>query len=70
MRDGTPTKFETTAQVRMTRQERRDLDDWRRQQPDIPTRPEAIRVAIRTLLARDRSPATPPPRQRKAGNPS
>jgi hypothetical protein len=30
MRGGTPTKFETTAQVRMTRQERRDLDDWRR----------------------------------------
>jgi hypothetical protein len=51
MHEGNPTRFETTAQVRMTRQERRDLDDWRRQQQDIPTRPEAIRVAIRRLVA-------------------
>jgi hypothetical protein len=54
MHEGNPTRFETTAQVRMTRQERRALDDWRRQQQDIPTRPEAIRVAIRRLVAEER----------------
>jgi hypothetical protein len=68
MHDGNPTKFETTAQVRMTRQERRDLDDWRRQQQDIPTRPEAIRVAIRALLERQSQPALPQGQQEgKAG---
>jgi hypothetical protein len=44
-------KFDTTAQVRMTLTERRALDVWRRQQQDIPTRPEAIREAIRRLIA-------------------
>jgi hypothetical protein len=34
----------------MTLDERRALDDWRRRQLDIPTRPEAIREAIRRLV--------------------
>jgi hypothetical protein len=46
-----PTKFETTSQVRMTRHDSRALDDWRRQQQDIPSRPQAIREAIRRLVA-------------------
>jgi hypothetical protein len=46
-----PLKFDTTAQVRMTLVERKALDDWRRRQREIPTRPEAIREAIRRLVA-------------------
>jgi hypothetical protein len=46
-------KFDTTAQVRMTREEREALDDWRRRQRQIPTRPEAIRAAIRRLIAQE-----------------
>ena len=36
----------------MTGAERKALDDWRRAQPDIPTRPEAIREAVRRLVAK------------------
>jgi hypothetical protein len=46
------TAREVAAQVRMTRAERATLDNWRRQQPEIPTRPEAIREAIRRLVAK------------------
>jgi hypothetical protein len=49
----TSLKFDTTAQVRMTRAEREALDDWRRRQREIPTRPEAIREAIRHLVVRE-----------------
>ena len=51
MREDNPPKFETTAQVRMTRHQSRALDDWRRRQQDIPSRPQAIREAIRRLVA-------------------
>jgi hypothetical protein len=44
-------KHEAVSQVRMTRAERESLDDWRRRQREIPTRPEAIREAIRRLVA-------------------
>jgi hypothetical protein len=46
-------KFDTAAQVRMTHEERRALDDWRRRQQEIPTRPQAIREAIRRLVAQE-----------------
>jgi hypothetical protein len=45
-------KLNAVSQVRMTRAERAALDDWRRQQQEIPTRPEAIREAIRRLVAK------------------
>jgi hypothetical protein len=60
-------KLDAVSQVRMTRAERAALDDWRRAQPDIPTRPEAIREAIRRLVAdapvktRHHSPCPPAP---------
>jgi hypothetical protein len=41
---------DAVSQVRMTLDERHALDDWRRRQLDIPTRPEAIREAIRRLV--------------------
>jgi Arc/MetJ-type ribon-helix-helix transcriptional regulator len=50
-----PLKFDTTTQVRMTRAERDSLDDWRRRQREIPSRPEAIREAIRRLVAESRA---------------
>jgi hypothetical protein len=39
----------------MTTAERRALDDWIRAQPDLMTRPEAIREAVRRLVAGDRT---------------
>jgi hypothetical protein len=48
-------KLDAVSQVRMTRAERAALDDWRRQQREIPTRPEAIREAIRRLVAQSRA---------------
>lgn len=40
-----PPKSET-ALVRLSPEQAKAIDDWRRQQPDIPTRPEAIRRLI------------------------
>lgn len=42
---------DVSAQVRMTSAERDALDNWRRRQPQIPTRPDAIREAIHRLAA-------------------
>jgi hypothetical protein len=44
-------KLDTTVQARLPMAERRALDDWRRAQPDLPTRPQAVREAIRRLTA-------------------
>ena len=45
--------FDTASQVRLTHEERRALDNWRRRQQEIPTRPQAIREAIRRLIAQE-----------------
>jgi hypothetical protein len=50
-----PQKLDATVQVRIPSDERRALDNWRRAQPEIPTRPEAIREAIRRLVASGRA---------------
>jgi hypothetical protein len=46
-------KLDAVSQVRMTCAERAALDDWRRRQREIPTRPEAIREAIRQLVMKE-----------------
>jgi hypothetical protein len=56
MRQDKFSKRDATVQVRMTDTERNALDDWRRAEPDIPTRPEAIREAIRRLVAKSSAP--------------
>jgi hypothetical protein len=53
-RRNTP-KLDTTVQARLPVAERKALDDWRRQQQEIPSRPEAIREAIRHLVAASRA---------------
>ena len=50
MREATLT--EPQIQVRMSRDLRDALDDHRRNEPDLPTRPEAIRRILKLVLAR------------------
>ena len=41
-------------QMRATDEWLQNLDEWRRQQPDLPTRAEAIRRLVETALAHAR----------------
>jgi hypothetical protein len=43
---GRPSVDSEAVNVRMERPQISQLDDWRRRQPDLPTRPEAIRRLI------------------------
>jgi hypothetical protein len=43
-------KLDASVQARLPVAERRALDDWRRVQPELPTRPQAVREAIRRLV--------------------
>jgi hypothetical protein len=43
---GRPTVDSEAVTVRLERSSLTRLDDWRRNQPDLPTRPEAIRRLI------------------------
>jgi Arc/MetJ-type ribon-helix-helix transcriptional regulator len=62
----TSRKLDSTVQVRIPLPDREALDDWRRAQPEIPTRPEAIREAIRRLVASDRAGSARPQRRASA----
>jgi Arc/MetJ-type ribon-helix-helix transcriptional regulator len=48
-----PHKFDAVSVVRMSRAQQDALDDWRRRQREIPTRPEAVREAIRRLVGQE-----------------
>jgi len=41
-------------QIRVSRGFLRDLDEWRRKQPDLPTRSEAVRRIVNEVTARKR----------------
>lgn len=43
---GRPTTDATPVMVRVGTEQLTELDDWRRAQPDLPTRPEAIRRLV------------------------
>jgi hypothetical protein len=43
---GRPSVDSEAVNVRIERPQLVNLDDWRREQPDLPTRPEAIRRLI------------------------
>ena len=43
---------DSQVQVRMPQDLRRAIEDFRRQEPDIPTRPEAIRRLLKLAVAR------------------
>ncbi|BBC00191.1 CopG family transcriptional regulator [Bradyrhizobium elkanii] len=45
-RRGRPAVESDAVNVRMTIEALKDLDDWRRQQEDLPGRPEAIRRLV------------------------
>lgn len=47
---GRPTKDTEPVTVRLPREMIDGLDEWRRQQPKIPTRPDAIREAVSDWL--------------------
>jgi hypothetical protein len=59
-------KLDAVSQVRMMRSEREALDNWRRRQPEIPTRPAAICEAIRRLVADERPDFARSPRRTAA----
>jgi len=45
-----PSGIGTPVQVRLQPDMLKALDDWRREQPNIPSRPEAIREAVKDWL--------------------
>jgi hypothetical protein len=50
----------TTLQMRVSAAYLREIDEWRRQQPDLPSRSEAIRRL--TAIALSKSPISKPKR--------
>jgi len=48
---GRPSKDTEAVNVRMEREQLDRLDDWRREQSDLPSRPEAIRRLVEKGLA-------------------
>jgi hypothetical protein len=54
---GRPAVDSEAVNVRMERPQLAALDDWRRAQPDLPTRPEAIRRLIEMGIGGGEKPA-------------
>lgn len=48
-------------QMRMSKEFLRRLDNWRRQQPDIPSRSESVRRLVEVAFAAGQEPAEPAP---------
>jgi hypothetical protein len=48
----------TTLQMRVSAAYLKSIDDWRRKQPDLPSRSEAIR-RLTTMALREQSPSKP-----------
>jgi len=49
---GRPEMFPVKFQMAITEEMRSSLDDWRRQQPDLPSRLEAVRRLLEKALVR------------------
>jgi hypothetical protein len=50
-----PSQFPAKLLVGFTNEQMADLDEWRRQQPDLPSRSEALRRILQDRLAADRT---------------
>ncbi len=63
---GMALEHDKTFQMRASEAFLRDIDDWRRQQPEIPSRAEAIRQLIKLGLAATKSASHPSAGSRSA----